>query len=223
MVIDKYMESIYEQLHLRSCPLIASNSLDIEPLPVEGEMRWGLSLVLRGQLPEPAVKVIDDVREILGSGHTFYSNDSCHITIRSLEPFHEKCNQSNIAVYKELVDKFSNKHKFNINFTGLSTTSSGLILRGYPCFDIKGMRESIHNELLSYGLVSNSPEPSIHHIRNTCHASLVIFGRGITSTSDYLRYLDTKQSAALGTAHNWSLELVRFIRSSHNVEVVAID
>lgn len=221
---DEKLDSIYRTIHSSSLPLVASNSIKIEPLPVEGEMRWGASIVLRGKLPESVKSIIQELRSILGTNHTYYGTDSWHISIRSLEPFRQKIPETDqaIAIYKRIVDSHLSFAQFNVGFQGLVTTASGLLLCGYPDFDLEKLRLSIFQELSSHGLVSNSPEPAIDRLRDTCHASLVVFGSKIDRNSEYIDYVESKLAETFGSAQNLDLELVRYIRTENQINVVRL-
>ena len=59
-------------------------------------------------------------------------------------------------------------------------------------------------------------------LRNTCHASLVIYGSEIANSSEYIHFLNENVEFDFGELVNLSLELVKYSRVSNYIKVMKI-
>jgi len=84
------------------------------------------------------------------------------------------------------------------------------------------MRSSLYDKLNVDDLTLSSPEPYRDKLRNTCHASIVIYGSELTDCSRYIDFLDENFEFDFGEAVELSLELVQYNRTSNQIKVLQI-
>ena len=187
-------------------------------------MRWGVSLVLRGRLPAPLQQALADARLLIGESHTFYNQANWHITVRSLEAFREEipADDQAVAQYCELLSNLKTPDNLRVQFKGLVSTHSGLLACGYPLFDLFELRQTLFDKLEKQGLVESSPEPDREQLRNSCHASLILYGGKLRSLDTYIPFLEAYLEQDLGRVSHLQLDLVRYFRSNNGVVLTSL-
>ena len=220
---EKSLKLIYERIRSSALPKLESNQLEFEPLPICGEIRWGISFVLQGKLPSDVFNKIEEVRSLIGDNHTYYDSHSLHFTIRSLEAYRGNVppNDERVLVYKDVLKNYLGK-KFTVSLRGIISTASGLLLCGYPDFNLAEMRSTLYDKLNVDDLTLSSPEPYRDKLRNTCHASIVLYGSELTDCSRYIGFLDENFEFDFGEAIELSLGLVHYIRTPNQIKVLRI-
>lgn len=220
---DKNLSALYNSIYHKNISSIGKNSIVAEPLAKEGEMRWGVSAVLRGTLPDKVQSTINEARSLIGESHTYYDQGNWHLTVRSLEPYRSfiPVSDARINSYIEVLKRLNRKN-LKVIFKGFVSTPSGLLLCGYPQFDLTDLRLSIYNELARQDLVAESPEPTINKIRNTCHASLAIYGGKFADTKSFTAFLNSKKCEDFGFVDNLQMEVVRYVRTENHVELMRL-
>ena len=223
LTAEENLKKIYKEIRHNALPKLRSSQLTFEPLPIIGEMRWGISIVLRGELPDIVFRKIKEVETLIGDKHTYYNSKTIHFTIRALEAYRTDIspNDEPLQLYKKIT-KNNSKPNFTIALKGIVSTASGLLLCGYPNFDLKGLRTAIYDDLNVNGLTSCSPEPNREKLRNTCHASLVVYGSEIKNNAEYLTFLNENIAFDFGASVNLNLEIVKYERTQNNIEVFKI-
>ncbi|MCM2442227.1 hypothetical protein HGO34_21090 [Agrobacterium vitis] len=109
--------------------------------------------------------------------------------------------------------------RFDIEFRGIVAAKTSILLCGYPQFDLQGLRRGLHKNLTELGFTSDSPEPDIADVRNTCHASLAVFGGLLSNPAGFADLIDRFQHLDFGTGPCGDTEIVSFARTGNNIAI----
>lgn len=90
VISEKSLNELYESIWSKGKAALMNSLIALDPLPEEGEMRWGLSAVLRPDVWHPNLKACArELATILGDGSFIYGPNGLHITLRSFEGYRE--------------------------------------------------------------------------------------------------------------------------------------
>lgn len=146
-----------------------------DPLPTDGENRWGLSVVLSvvGEPVEPLVALAEEIRESIVSSHLVYGRESLHSTVRSLTGYSEKYGDADVAQrLDELEQATRGIGPFEVRLDGLSGSAGGVFACGYPDAALTEIRARLLDIEEHRG---GAPGGDRARSRDSAHVSLVVF------------------------------------------------
>lgn len=161
----------------------------------------------------------------MGPDHAYYDADSTHITIRSNENFRGSPAADDpdvIGCGKALKEALSDIGPCTIRFRGIIGVPSSLLLCGYPEFDLAELRQSYFRLLKERGLIRPGPEQSVDKVRNTCHASLVIFSGPLKEPGAVHDRLQALSDMDFGTVPDIDWDIVAYERTRQIVRAVSL-
>ncbi len=87
--IDPEIAARYARIHEAGRVALQTGAYALDPPPVDGDPRWGLSAVLcpGGQVADTLAGEAAALRPFVGERQVVYADDSLHVTLRSIE-FH---------------------------------------------------------------------------------------------------------------------------------------
>lgn len=211
----------YEAIWSGARAIVSSGAVHVDPLPEPGQPRWGVSAVLRPDLPDAVWRRLDRLVELLGPGHAVYDPSGVHVTLRSLESY-----RSHVPVDDDLVRAYASVlaslrapgGPLRVRFRGIVGTPTGVILCGYPQFDLVSLRRRYFAELAERGLTESGPETRLDGLRDSCHASLVVFGGPLRHPAAAFALLEDARFEDFGVVACDRIEIVRYARDRHTVE-----
>lgn len=218
-IYNKDLRRVYEQIAINS--KFYSQNVEIEDLPEEGKPRWGLSIVVRGNVPTQLFQSISRLKKLLGNNHTFYNDSNFHFTVRTVDVYKQDLSESSSQINKivEILEGFNFSEDQFIKINGLIPTSRSIISCGFPNFDMMSIRLDLHSELMKNGLILGSPETDIKKLRNTCHGSICLFGSPLKYSALVENFLS--ESHIYGYVKDLKIDLVSYLRTRNDVTLIS--
>ena len=134
----------------------------VEPLPVDGTPRWGLSAVLR---PRPWSRALcttaTALRETLGAPHWTYGPSTMHVTVRSIESHRFAIGPDDplVARYRAVVrDVLADVPSPTIELRGLLPSAGGVLVAGHPANDPQPLRRALFEAFAALDVPMTGPE-----------------------------------------------------------------
>ena len=204
----------YNRMWYEDESLIRQGNCKFEPLPIEGQARWGISAILR---PNESItgflmSEVANLKVLTGEEHIWYNPDSLHLTIRTIERYREKVLRDDRLVH-EYLSRLTEVAKFippiTLEFSGLTANASGVFVQGWPKGDLlKLLRELFHNALVEM-LPKEAPE--INNRRRTAHISLGVFGNTpLINPTALASYIGNNRRTYYGAQQFSHIDIVRY-------------
>ncbi|SBS29210.1 hypothetical protein MSP8886_01476 [Marinomonas spartinae] len=215
----------YEHIYQSNNEFIKDNQINIDPLPVDGDSRWGVSVVFRPKIPLEVWRDLDKLKPLLGENHFYYCDNNVHVTFRSLEAYRQTVYESDNLVkrYAEVLKTtFSDVGRMRISLRGIVGVKSGLILCGIPDFNMADLRLDFFERLQQSNLVTSGPETSVSKLRNTCHASLTVFSSELDLPAESHEMLSNLRHKDYGEVDVTDIEIVSYRRTLDVINVQSL-
>jgi hypothetical protein len=218
----------YQRMWESARDTLATGMVNVDPPPVDGGTRWGVSLILQ-PAEEIATALLAEVmrlRAYLGSNHIFYGADNLHTTVRTIEGYRDQvpADDASIATYVELAQQLGQRFlPFTIDYCGLTANAGSILAQGWPHdANIQTFRRAMHESLAERGLVR--PGPELRGPRRAAHATLLLFSGPIDRPEALVRYVEASRDKHVGTSTVDALQVVRYRRTedSFTTEALAV-
>ena len=189
-------------------PLLVSGDLTLDRVPVDGEPRWGLSLValpndaVRGRLAAEAEALGDTLR----GAHHVYGSADLHMTITSLEPYRDRADPQLIAQYAAFLVEQNDPMDFSVELMGLGGSAAGVFVQGFDNGALRPLR-SVMRQAATDLHRGEAPAPSF--IRDTAHLSLSVHRHRIAEPEE-AAFVDARRSVSYGTITGEHMALVDY-------------
>ncbi|TVZ37402.1 hypothetical protein P886_1743 [Alteromonadaceae bacterium 2753L.S.0a.02] len=221
----KDFSELYRHIHTQACNQFTSQSAYKQKCEIQNVPRQGVSLVLSGKLPDAVSDVIVSARNLIGVNHLFYNAETWHVTVNSLQRGSSDSAGTLLPIYQEILAKLSQdrQHPFSIFFKGIVTSTSALLLCGYPNFDITSLRAAVHQELDAHKAGSHNLDSDSQSLRKTCHASLVIYKAELEHPHRYLQFVESMGTKAFGIVQPMHLKLINYRISHESIDITSIN
>lgn len=163
----------YDGLWTSARPRLLSGALAVDRVPVDGDPRWGLSLVA---LPSDSVRdrlaaEADALNSTLRGRHHVYEAADMHLTITSLEPYRDHIDPQLLAHYAAAVQEQSDSLNFQVRLTGLGGSAAGVFVQGFDDDTLHPLRAAMRDA--ATGLHDGEAPPPCF-VRDTAHLSLSV-------------------------------------------------
>lgn len=204
---------------------IEDGRIDADPVPTATSLRWGVSIVATIAPPLAATfeALTDSCRHLCGDNHTFYNRANLHITVRSCEFRRVGMAQKDpaLAAYQSVLADIGRKYDpFEIAYCGLNANRTGIICQGYPLSEsLQTLRGEIHRRLGEPGFRLG---PEGDGVRQTAHASLVVFGGPVADPAALVGWLRANRETWFGATRVTHLSLVKYRRTAYDVKLVPV-
>lgn len=215
----------YKVIRAASREAVLANDIIVDPLPHLHEPRWGVSTVFRPSLSE---RVWDDVlalQKAAGPHHATYDPDSVHVTVRSNECFRSPVapDDGDVSLYVDAMRaSLIGAGSLKMMFKGMIAVRTGIVLCGYPMFDLTSLRQRYYQELQARNAIRPGPEALPGKIRDTCHASLLMFSDALAEPAQTVAMLDTFCDRDYGTVQIEAFDVVTYQRSSEQITTTTL-
>lgn len=150
----------------------------IDPIPQNGDKRWGLSLVAtpNDDVRHAVSPLLADLTAQLSPNHYVYTPEKLHTTVFSVTGFIQPLPQDTVSHYLNMVHQHCHQAApFTIRLTSLALAPSGVLLGGIPLSDsIFALRRSIRDQIVEDG-AQQIPSPDMTRLRDTAHMSLAVY------------------------------------------------
>lgn len=176
---EKSLSELYESIWSKGKAALANSQIALDPLPKEGDVRWGLSAVLLPGAWHADLKACaQELAPILGDGSFIYGPECLHITLRSFEGYREYVAEDDeyMQVYVGAISHaLTQMPSMSISLRGLIASPGGVLIKGWPGMDLQAFRQTVHEYLARTALPMWGPESELSRIRTSAHATLSIF------------------------------------------------
>ena len=218
------LATTYDRIGAHGREALTSGHVSIDPLPVDGQERWGISVVLRPRWTDALASAVATLEALSADDSFVYGPANLHLTIRQLENYREPVLEGDDRVrsYVDVLADFA-RHRppIEIGFRGLTVGTGGALLQGWPCEDLQATRLALHRALVRGGVAIEGPERTIERLRTTAHATLSIFDRQPGNAADVLAFCEAHRGTSFGTQTFDELCLVGYRRGPRSVRLTA--
>ena len=205
------MESIYKNMWVDAFPKIAKGTLSLDnqmdnPL----DNRRGITLLLR-----PSPTVISEMEDFLAKAKKmapkqyYYPITDLHITVLSIFSCSPNFSlaQINLAAYKKIIQQaLAPFEAFQINFSGITLSSSGIVAKGY---DEQGTLNEIRDALRTAFKVTDLAHTiDKRYVLKAAHSTLVRFKAPLEDSALLAEFLKQQQTVPFGRSTVESIDLV---------------
>ena len=173
------LRTLYDRLWRDGRAALAAGTPHVDPLPVEGGARWGISAVLRPTAWPPALtRCTTDVRSLMGTESVLYDPAGFHLTVRQFESHRTTVPRDDAAVRAHadaLRALARDTGALALTLRGLTASPGGVLVQGWPRFDLEGLRRRLQRLLEETGSPMTGPETTTATLRTSAHATLSLF------------------------------------------------
>jgi hypothetical protein len=219
-----HFSQAYEELWWRGRAALQADGVVVDPLPVDGGMRWGISAVFRVQdWPVALTRCAGDIATLLGPRHFVYGPDAMHITLRQFEGYRADVplDDANVRSYGQVLFSFASRQSpLAIELRGLAASPTGIVVQGWPVVDLRGIRNDLHDSLEENRAPLLGPEAARIDLRRTAHASLAIFGGPVRDAAALVAFIESHRSTSFGALRVDRVWLVAYRRTRASVELI---
>lgn len=181
--------------------------------PCAGEPPWGASLLISLGTPmsQSLAQLAERCRRLARGRVLAYGSDDVHITVRSLEGFRgtplNQARRDELCAYVEA--SLVGASPFTLGMNGLAGGGDTVFACGYPSPELAQLRNTLHRHRdLIGGTGPVSPDAS--RVRDTAHASLMVFRDQAIAEPEVAALLDDLREADLGDECVKELVLAEF-------------
>jgi hypothetical protein len=224
--MNKEISNTYERMWVQFQSDMADGKSKIDLPPSSGDLRWGVSLVLRlahaKKLVDNLSKEVEMMTPLVGSNQLFYGEDTFHTTVRSIEAYRElETDDEKILRYKQILNVLSKEFgSIIICYVGLTAGGATIMAQGWPTDDtLYRLRCRFDSELKKEHLQGGLEKVSL---RKTAHSSLIVLTEMIQAPSKLLFYISDNRKKQYGYSRASKIELVRYIRTKSNVSIIPL-
>ncbi len=211
----------YRALDRAARPLIEDGGIAGDPLPRVPDLRWGLSLVLRPPRPlaDQLALCANRLAQSSRAFHVPYRSNGIHLTVRSLEGYVEEIPQEVIAEYQHRIKHLiTGLPAITVEMQGVGASSSGVLAHGYPSPALDDLRQRLAQDAMAHPwLLARSGDE--HRIRNTAHATLLLFRQAALPDPGLLEMLSRVEHYRFGSFATNMAELVTYRVFADRIEV----
>jgi hypothetical protein len=218
------LATTYARIAAEGRHAILDGRTTVEPPPVDGTPRWGLSVVLR---PRPWTRSLcataTTLRDTLGAPHWLYGPSTMHVTLRSIESHRFAIGPDDplVARYRDVVrDVLADVPSPTLELRGLLPSAGGVLVAGYPTIDLQPVRHALFDAFSVLDVPMTGPETSRATLRDTFHASFVLFGGPVADRERFVELLDAYRDTSFGTYLCLSVSLVAYRRDAYGVSLI---
>ncbi|GAB1691903.1 2'-5' RNA ligase family protein [Krasilnikovia sp. M28-CT-15] len=206
------MAGLYDRLWADGDAALRSGTHVPDAIPVHGDPRWGLSVVLRidGAIAERIAAEAAALAEAGQAPHLVYRPEDLHCTIRSLEGFQDEVPQTQVDRYADQLRRVTaGLGPLRVAYRGLGGAPGGVFVRGFPDATLWTLRERLHADQQPHG-PWGVPSVDIGRIRATAHVSVVVFRPPAVDETKLAEVVSARAEHPFGTVEATSLSLVRY-------------
>ncbi|WP_165932465.1 hypothetical protein [Curtobacterium sp. PhB191] len=198
----------YDVLWERARQRLRVGDLQLDREPVDGDPRWGLSLVLLP--PRPLAQRIAGVADELAAAYDgtqhVYGVEDVHLTITSLEPYRDRIDRATLEHYIDVVEDSRGALDHRVRLDGLGGSAAGVFVQGFDDDTLRPIRVRMRE---AASALHGGAAPPMAFIRNTAHLSISVH-REASREAAVVRHVDRSRHQELGEMHGARVALVRY-------------
>ncbi|WP_281264443.1 hypothetical protein [Curtobacterium sp. 9128] len=168
----------YDALWSAARARFLDGALQTDREPVDGDPRWGMSLVV---LPDrETAEVLERQSAALDTAyrgkHHLTARADLHATVTSLEPYRETIAQHAVDHYVAAVEGSSVADDLRIRLRGLGGSTAGVFVQGFDDGTLLPLRQRMH---AAAAALHHGAAPPMAFVRDTAHVSLSVHRQAI--------------------------------------------
>ncbi|MFJ8046265.1 2'-5' RNA ligase family protein [Kitasatospora sp. NPDC096147] len=221
-MIDAPLHAKYRDLSSAADRALRSAAHHPDPVPTDGDPRWGLSLVLRieGEVRDALCAELAALAAARRAPHLVYAPEHLHSTVRSLEGFRDEVPPGLVDRYAALVrEAVAGLPEIEIDFRGLGASEGGVFACGYAGPGLTELRERLRRARPA----SDRPGGDGDRVRDTAHVSLMVFRPPLVPEPGLADHVAARRDTAYGTVRVRSLSLVRYRPTADSAGLTELD
>ncbi|MBT2504218.1 hypothetical protein [Curtobacterium sp. ISL-83] len=196
---------------------LKEGSLGVDHSPVDGDRRWGLSLVL---LPpthtaDAVAAAAADLRSLYEGTHHIYNGADLHLTVTSLEPYRAEVAQTTIDHYVDAVERARGLLDVQVRLVGLGGSPAGLFVQGFDDDSLAPIRRQMRKTAAD---LHDGVAPPTAFIRDTAHISISVHREAVPEPFA-AEYVQRHRHTQFGDMAEATVALVRYRSSKDSMRV----
>lgn len=214
----------YERLWTESSDCIVAGTYAPDPIPVQGDPRWGLSLVslVDGAAGDMVAADLVALTASLGSQHLVYAPENMHLTIRSLEGFQTEVPEEQVQFYYEQTRlAVEDSGQLDVRLCGMGGSTGGIFVKGYPSAGVQNLRVRLDELAQSIGPQAFKSN-DYGAVRDTAHVSLAVFRAPATPEPRLADFVAARSNTDYGLISPLRLALVSYDFSTGSMRMNVI-
>lgn len=224
---ERALETLYDRIWEDGRAALARGTHAVEPLPVVGQDRWGVSVVLRPASWHAALAgCTTTLVSRVGPDGFVYGRDNLHVTLRSFEAYRDAipAADASLRTYVGALAALARRHRpMRLRLRGLTASPAGVLVQGWPEADVQAFRLALHGLLAASGLPLRGPEADPAAIRTTAHATVALYGETLDDAGALAAFVDAHRKTDFGEHVFDTLWLVGYRRTRTTVTLVVHD
>lgn len=198
----------YDVLWRAAHDRIRDGDLRTDAEPVDGDTRWGLSLVL---LPDTATSrrlasLANVLADAYAGEHHIYEARDLHLTIMSLEPYRDHIDTATLHHYVAAVDSARDLLDVHVELRGRGGSASGVFVQGFDHDTLRPLRSRMREAAAQ---LHDHVAPAMAFVRDTAHISLSVHRRACPEPA-VVDLVDRMRPHEFGDLDDYHLTLVRY-------------
>lgn len=200
--------SKYDALWSGARSAYGTGELSIDRPPVDGDARWGLSLVVLpgAELRARLVEATDALADRMAGPQTVVAPSDLHMTVTSLEPYRDEVDPVLVEAYRVAAGEALRGGMPQVSFRGLGGSAAGVFAQGFADDRLLAVRRRMRE--VGAALHGGEP-PAPAFVRDTAHVSLSVH-RAAAPEPKVAAYVDSSRDVPLGDLRGACLALVRY-------------
>jgi len=196
-------------------------TLRVDRAPVDGDARWGLSLVLLppAHVAESVSAAATEIGGLYDGAHHIYDTaDDLHLTVTSLEPYREEVAQTTIEHYVDAVERARHLLDVNVRLVGLGGSPSGVFVQGLHDETLLPIRRQMRQAAAD---LHDGVAPPMAFVRDTAHISVSVHREAVPEPRA-AEYVQQHRRTGFGDITEATVALARYRATEHSMSVEVV-
>jgi hypothetical protein len=187
---------------------LREGGLGVDRPPVDGDARWGLSLVLLppAQLADDIAAVSAELGRLYEGAHHIHRAADLHLTVTSLEPYRDEVDQATIEHYVDVLERSRHLLDVHVRMVGLGGSAAGTFVQGLDDDTLGPIRRRMRQ---AAGDLHGGVVPSMAFVRDTAHISVSVHREAVPEPVA-AEYIERHRRTRFGDMAGATVALVRY-------------
>ncbi|AOX65757.1 hypothetical protein BJK06_08325 [Curtobacterium sp. BH-2-1-1] len=192
-------------------------TLRVGHAPVDGDARWGLSLVLLppAHIADAVSAAAAGIGSLYAGTHHIYNAADLHLTVTSLEPYRDKVAQTTIEHYVDAVERARDLLEVNVRLVGLGGSPSGVFVQGSDDETLLPIRRQMRQAAAD---LHDGVAPPMAFVRDTAHISISVHREAVPEPWA-AEYVQRHRRTGFGDIMEATVALARYRATEHSMSV----
>ncbi|WJY00870.1 hypothetical protein [Curtobacterium sp. 458] len=197
-----------------------SGSLCVDHAPVDGDARWGLSLVLLppAHVADAVSAAAAELGSLYAGEHHIYDGADLHLTVTSLEPYRDHVALTTVEHYVEAVERARDLLEVNVRLNGLGGSPSGVFVQGFDDETLLPIRRQMRQAAAD---LHDGVAPPMAFVRDTAHISISVHRKAVPEPRA-AEYVQRHRRTVFGDITEATVALARYRATGHSMALEVI-